>query len=225
MLNNAGRITTEDTATAPIRLMVLDDHEMVRKGLRAVLENYRSKYLVVAEASTLEQALADANHADPQVALVDLGFHRQEYEGFDVIKTLLASHPQLLCIVYTGIEAEAQLLKRAKGSGAKGWVCKHELAGSLLLAIDTVVLGDHEYWPAVKAAYFTKREEDVLGCLAEGMNNREIADRLLTNAGTPMTVANVEHYVGVLYQKAFIAPGDRGKLVKYAIKGGWKAPK
>lgn len=173
----------------PIRVLVVDDHFVVRKGVCALLGG-ASDIMVVGEAGDGLQAVAEADRCDPQVVLMDLNL--PELDGVEAIRRILAARPEVGIVVLTGMDAEAEVVT-ALGAGALGYLAKTSRREELLDAIRQVSRG--EAWlppqlsrklliylkpppPTPAQEPLTDREREVLALLARGRNNRSIAREL-----------------------------------------------
>jgi DNA-binding NarL/FixJ family response regulator len=174
----------------PVRILVVDDHWVVRAGVCALLED-AADIAVVGEAEDGARAVEEAQRLGPQVILMDLQL--PSIDGVEAIRRILASQPEVGIVVLTGAGAEEEVLAAVE-AGALGYLAKTSPKEEFLEAIRRVAHG--EAWlpprlarrllahlkpaPAVaKAAKaLTGREQEVLGLLAQGRSNREIACRL-----------------------------------------------
>ena len=189
-----------------LRLMLVDDHAVVREGLRAVLED-GSGLSVVAEAGSGDEALRIIESAAPDVVLIDLMMPGMPAaESIRRIKLLV---PTCQIIVFTSF-AEDQLLRETLQAGAIGYLLKDASKHDLLSAVRAVALGQpwlHESMqrqllelmrkpaPVDPFSALTPRELSVLGLIGEGLSNRRIAQRLSLTEGT------VKGYVSAVLEK------------------------
>ncbi len=174
----------------PITVFLLDDHEIVRRGLRDLLEA-EGDIEVVGEASTQEQAVGRVHALNPDVAVLDVRL--QEGNGVEACREIRSLHPRTACLILTSY-ADDEALFEAIMAGAAGYVLKQIRANDLVDAIRRVAAGQNLLDPAVTArvlerlrrgpeedeliARLSPQERQVLLLLAEGLTNRQIAERL-----------------------------------------------
>jgi DNA-binding NarL/FixJ family response regulator len=193
--------------TAPITVFLVDDHDVVRRGLRAYAE-VRPDIAVVGEASAGEQAIARidalaAAGAEPDVVLMDLVLPGTD--GVAVTASLLRRHPGLRVLVLTSFGGQ-QRVQMALAAGAAGYLLKSANVDEIADAILAVARGE-VHLDAEAAAYLmreqadlralTPRELEVLGLLAEGCSNQEIARELAITERTART--HVSNLLGKLH--------------------------
>jgi two-component system response regulator NreC len=210
-----------------IKLLLVDDHEVVRTGLRMLLENQRN-IKIVGEASTGIQALEMAGSLDLDVVIMDITL--PDISGIEATHRLKQSHPNLPVVALT-IHEDEQYFFEMLQAGASGYVPKRAAPEDLLNAIQAVHAGEVYIYPSLakllvadflsrvseglnKATMdgLTPREQEVLAVLAEGLSNDEIADKL---AISRHTVAR--HRENVMRK---LNLHSRSELVKYAIRKG-----
>lgn len=203
-------------STAPARILLVDDHFIVRLGLASSL-NEEPDLSVVAEASTVAEALAAAALHRPDVAVIDMRL--PDGDGSDLARQLAARHPALRCLVLSVSAGEHDIL-RAFRAGACGYLQKSAEREELLHAIRCAARGEN-YFPAhVRRILDTgrarpdlsPREREVLLLVVEGHLNKEIADRLgLAEITVKQHVSAVLRKLGVLDRtQAAIAAVERG---------------
>jgi DNA-binding NarL/FixJ family response regulator len=212
-----------------IRVVLVDDHAVVREGLKSLL-NRENDILVVGESGDAAEVLAVVAELQPDVVIMDLQLG-QGQDGVELTRALLKKQPQLKVIILSMYDDE-ELVFRALGAGAKGYVLKRAGVGDLLAAIRLVVKGEafldpqiarrvieglQQRLPAARVAKdtapdLTEREVEVLRLIAEGLTNAEIARRLF------ISIKTVQAHRANLMQKLDLH--DRVELVKYAIKKG-----
>ncbi len=189
------------SAEAPIRVFLLDDHEVVRRGLRDLLEA-EPDMEVVGDASTAEQALARGPALRPDVAVLDVRL--PDGDGITVCRELRSRMPELACLMLTSFDDEEALLD-AIMAGAAGYVLKQIKGSDLVSAVRTVATGQSMLDPATTArlmhslrapeerkkppedarlAALSERERSVLDLIGEGLTNVQIAKRLYLSEKT-----------------------------------------
>ena len=175
---------------APIRLFLLDDHEIVRRGLRELFEA-EGDITVVGEAATEEEAVGWVHALDPDVAVLDVQL--QSGNGIEACREIRSRHPRTACLILTSFTDDEALFQSIM-AGAAGYVLKQIRGSDLVDAVRRVAGGQNLLDPAVTArvlerlrkgpdedeliARLTPQEHEVLMLLAEGMTNRQIASRL-----------------------------------------------
>jgi len=205
----APELLGEGVVEKPIRVLVVDDHFVVRKGVCALLAG-AADIAVVGEAGDGRQAVDEAGRCDPQVILMDLKL--PEIDGVEAIRRILAAQPAVGIVVLTSTEAEDEILAAIQ-AGALGYLAKTSEWGDLLAAIRQVAGG--EAWlppnlthrlltylksrPAAETREpLTERESEVLGLLARGWGNRKIAQELAISEVTVRThVSRILDKLGV----------------------------
>lgn len=191
------------------RVLIADDHDLAREGLRALLER-AGGYLIVAEASTGEEALALAAEHSPDLALLDIRYAGGGIDGLEVARRLADTMPTLGVVLIT-MHDSADYLRAAIAAGARGFLAKDAARAEVLAALAQVAAGGVAFPPAlmrravsedqagpVLAAIkrLTPREREVLTALAGGSTNKEIAIALSITPGTVKT--HVERLIGKL---------------------------
>ncbi|HJQ04379.1 MAG TPA: response regulator transcription factor [Nocardioides sp.] len=192
-------VVPEATAVEPdtIRIVIVDDHAMVRQGLRSVLER-EADLEVVGEAASSAQTLAVVGAHRPHVVLLDLRLSpSSETEGIEVCGRLHQVHPEIAVLVLTTV-IDDQLVLEAIHRGARGYVVKEVDTSELVKAIRSVHRGESAFDSRSAAAMvrginaesaaenrqLTEREHDVLRLLARGMSNRVIGQQLFISETT-----------------------------------------
>ena len=203
-----------------IRLVLADDHVLVRQGLRKLLEG--AGFVVAGEAADGREAVRLVRSQNPDVAVIDIGM--PQFNGLNAALELTRSQPQVRLIVLTQHD-ESQYVAEALRCGVKGYVLKNQAARDLVRAIEGVSRGEVYLSPgvasAVAEAYVSRdqtvnglsvRERQVLQLIAEGSSTRDIAAQLGISAKT------VESHRSKLMRKLDIH--DTAGLVRYAIRRG-----
>lgn len=188
------------SAEPAVRVFLLDDHEVVRRGLRDLLDA-EPDIAVVGEAGTAEQALTRGPAVRPDVAVLDVRL--PDGDGISVCRELRSRMPGLACLMLTSFDDEDALLD-AIMAGAAGYVLKQIKGSDLVAAVRTVATGQSMLDPATTArlmrslrgpeaveepedsrlAALSERERDVLELIGEGLTNRQIAERLYLSEKT-----------------------------------------
>ena len=176
----------------PIRVFLLDDHEVVRRGVRDLL-NDEPDIEVIGEAGTVEQALVRVPALRPQVAVLDVRL--PDGDGVSVCRELRSRMPELACLMLTSFYDEDALLDSIM-AGASGYVLKQIQGSDLVSAVRTVAAGQslldasattklmarlrggQEEQPPDGLQGLTEREREILALIGEGLTNRQIGQRL-----------------------------------------------
>ena len=196
----------------PIRLLLVDDHEVVRVGLRTVLHNHQG-ITVVGEAGTKAAAVRVAKRLKPDVVLMDVRL--PDGSGVEACRAILASHPTTRIIFLTSFSDDESALA-AVLAGAQGYVLKAIDSSLLIRSIRQVSNGQSildpaltqraldwiKAWPAqagpVRGQSLSPQEERVLALVAEGLTNKEIATAMQLSDKT------VKNYLANMFQKLHI---------------------
>jgi NarL family two-component system response regulator LiaR len=174
--------------STPIRVMIVDDHLLVRDGLKLLLSTF-DDLEVVALAEDGQDAVELCPEAQPDVALMDIMM--PNVDGPTATKRIRESYPQVQVIALTSF-MEEELIQRAIGAGAIGYLLKNVSATQLAEAIRAAHQGRSTMDPA---AVQTDREREVLALLVDGKTNKEIADELT------LSTATVRGYVSNILSK------------------------
>jgi two-component system response regulator DevR len=191
----------------PIRVFLLDDHEIVRRGLVDLISTSPG-ICVVGEAGTIAQALQRIPTVRPQVAILDARL--PDGSGIDVCREIRSRHPDIRCVILTSYDDDEALFA-AVMAGAHAYLLKQIAGRSLIQAIHDVAAGRSLMDPAVtgklldrlrrppqgdpRLTALTAREREILDLIAEGLSNREIGERLFLAEKT------VKNYVSTLLGK------------------------
>jgi two-component system, NarL family, response regulator NreC len=176
-----------------IRILLADDHNVMRKGLRLLLES-QADFSVVGEAADGRQAVAAAEEAKPDVAVLDIAM--PNLSGIEAAQRIIAQSPHTAVVILSMHSDEGYVLRALK-AGAKGYLLKDSAEGDLIAAIRTVCEGKTFFSPeiskmlvedyvreirarGVEDSYelLTSREREILQLIAEGKANKEIAASL-----------------------------------------------
>lgn len=208
------------------RLLLVDDHAVVRSGLRMLLENERDVE-IIGEAGTASQALEAAIELKPNVILMDIGL--PDMSGIDATCEIKKHCPDVSIVALTIHEDEEYFFKMLE-AGASGYVPKRAAPEELITAIRAAATGQVYLYPSLAkllvrdflsggrppsdqtTSDLTKREQEVLTYLAEGANNEEIATSLVISR---KTVAR--HRENIMRK---LNLHSRAELVRYAIRKG-----
>ena len=210
--------------TDPIRVLIVDDHAMVRKGLLAILKNHPELELV-GEARDGREAIDCCGQLKPDVVLMDLVM--PELGGVAATRAIHQRWPNIRVIALTSFQ-EKELVQDALQAGAIGYLLKNvsgdELAeairqahgGRPTLAPEAVqALIQPPAEPATNTAELTRREQEVLALLVKGMSNPEIAERLVISRATvKVHVSSILSKMGVSNRAEAISLALRDKLVR-----------
>jgi DNA-binding NarL/FixJ family response regulator len=208
--------------SSPIRrIMIVDDHDAVRRGLRSLIES-RPNYVVVAEASDGRMALKAAAEHQPDIAVLD--YSLPELNGLDLSHQLKRSYPKLEILIYTMHDREDVIMEVLR-AGVRGFVLKSDTERHLISALDALSIHRPYFSGAVSetlldkfleskpqpsASSLTHREREIVQLIAEGRINKEIA-RLLN-----ISVKTVEtHRASAMHKLKLRTTAD---LVRYAIR-------
>lgn len=209
-----------------IRVLLVDDHAVVRTGLRMLLES-EPEMAIAGEAGTAHEALALVTELTPDVVLMDIGL--PDLSGIDATQEIKRRAPQVAVVALTIHEDEEYFFKMLQ-AGASGYVPKRAAPEELLTAIRTAAAGEVYLYPSLAkllvqdyltrkreaatpaAGELTEREEKILAYLADGASNQEIAEILMIS---PKTVAR--HRENIMRK---LNLHSRAELVKYAIRKG-----
>jgi two-component system response regulator NreC len=213
-----------------IRVLLVDDHAIVREGLRLVL-SAEPTIEVIGEAEDGRQALDLADKLRPDVVVMDIAM--PNLNGLEATRQIRRRTPEVQVVILTMHENRLYSLEIAK-AGASGCVLKRSMGKELVTAIQAAARGESYFSPAIAAAVLddyrrlashptpdevhplTEREREILQLIAEGQTNREIAD-LLT-----LSIKTVQAHRANIMEK--LGAHDRTELVKYAIRTGMIEP-
>jgi len=215
-----------------IRILIADDHALLRQGIRNVLELERD-FDIVAEAGDGEEAVNRVNEVDVDIALIDINMPK--LNGLDVTKRICAVQPSVKVIVLT-IHDDASYVVEIIKAGAAGYLLKDIDPSMLIKAIRTVYAGESFIYPTLAKRLFgeihrmedehkqnqscimqrgrnehlTMRELEVLQLISKGLSNQEIANRLFLSEKT------VKNHLTNIFRKIDVT--DRTQAVLYSIK-------
>lgn len=207
-----------------LRVLLVDDHEVVRVGVRALIER-QPGMVVVGEAGTVREAVAQAEKLAPDVVLLDLRLPGGD--GLEACRQIKAHRPETRIVVLTSFPDE-EMLFEAIAAGADGYVLKQIGSGDLLMALERAGRGESLLDPSLTARVFAKMREvhrqerarafadlnsqemQILAGIAEGKTNREIGDKLHLSEKT------VRNYVSRILDKLNLS--SRAQAGAYAAR-------
>jgi DNA-binding NarL/FixJ family response regulator len=206
-----------------IRVLVVDDHAVLRTGIRVLLER-ESDIIVVGQAANADQAVSKARALQPDVILLDVVMPRKS--GFESLPELLRVAAAARVIMLS-MQTNPSSIRKALNAGAAGFLAKHASEAELLDAIRKVAAGSRYVDPelagdlivpdcAALTAPLSERERDVLFMLALGHTNQEVAEQLY------ISVRTVDSHRAHLMQKLDLQ--TRAQLVLYALANGLIGP-
>ncbi len=209
-----------------IRLLLVDDHAVVRSGLKMLLENERDVE-IIGEATSASEAIEATLQLKPNVILMDIGL--PDLSGIDATREIKKRVSEIAIVALTIHEDEEYFFKMLE-AGASGYVPKRAAPEELITAIRAAATGEVYLYPSLAkllvrdyldgghaaneqtSSELTDREQEVLAYLAEGANNEEIASALVIS---PKTVAR--HRENIMRK---LNLHSRAELVRYAIRKG-----
>jgi two-component system, NarL family, response regulator DegU len=214
-----------------IKILIADDHALLRQGISKVL-NFEADFEVVGEASDGQEALARTLVLQPDVVLLDLNM--PVLNGLEVTRQLKVARSKAKIIVLTINDSDNYVLELLK-SGAMGYLLKDVEPSMLIQAIRSVHEGNafvypklserlfggvseeddlnekaREIWNKIRSERLTRREQDVLGCIAKGFSNHDIAQALFVSEKT------VKNHLTNIFRKLNVT--DRTQALIYVLK-------
>jgi DNA-binding NarL/FixJ family response regulator len=217
-----------EPAPAPLRLLLVDDQQVVLEGLRSMLAAHSNRVVIAAATTNAEEALRLAAEVQPDVVLLDVRLRGAS--GLDLCAELVKRHPGLKVVFFTVYDDE-QYLFQALRVGASGFLLKTTTGPELADHLDRVMEGEvavdsslagrvamtaarlqsGEFWPGAHLG-LTQRESEVLGLMVRGLSNRAIALRLSIGEDTVKTHARA------VYRKLEVA--ERAQAIAVALREG-----
>lgn len=214
--------------TSPIRLVLVDDHEMVIEGLKAMLAGFQSRVRVVGHAVEFDRALNVIESLDPDVVLCDV--RMKDASGLDLCFALHQRNPASK-VVMLSVYDDEQYLFQALRVGASGYLLKSISSEDLVQQLELVRAGETaidpgmaarsvdtaarlrcgEFWPGARQG-LTQRESEILSYMVTGLSNRGIAKKLVIGDET------VKSHLRAIYRKLGVA--DRTSAVAVALREG-----
>ncbi|MDX6238666.1 MAG: hypothetical protein QOG10_3481 [Kribbellaceae bacterium] len=214
--------------STPLRLVLVDDHEMVLHGLDAMLGHFQEEVVIVGKATTAAVALRMVAEESPDVVLCDVRIGRDS--GLDLCREINRQHPATKVVLLTVYDDE-HYLYQALRVGASGYILKRvdgrELVGHLRrirdgetvvdeglagrVALSAAHLNRGEFWPGAHLG-LTQRESEVLELLVSGHSNKAVASKLVVSEDT------VKTHIRGLYRKLGVS--DRSNAIAVALREG-----
>lgn len=205
-----------------IKILLADDHTIVRQGLKLILAS-QPDMSVVGEASNGREVVELASKLRPDIILLDVAM--PELNGIEATRRMMEANPRVRILVLS-MHKEAVYVREILKAGARGYLLKDVIDAELLNAVRAVARGDGYVSPAVSGALLsdyrqnvtdpadllTKREREVLQLIAEGKTNKEVATHL------NLSVYTVDSHRGKIMEKLNLH--STGELVRFAIKHG-----
>ena len=212
----------------PVRVVLVDDHELVIEGLKAMLARFAGRVRVIGQAGTAEDALPVITALAPDVVLCDVRLRGSS--GLDLCRQLVEASPGCR-VVLLSVYDDEQYLYQALRAGAAGYLLKRVSGEELVRSLEQVQLGETvvdpvlaaraataaarldsgEFWPGARLG-LSQRESEVLGLIVAGLSNRAIAARLIIGDET------VKSHTRAIYRK--LGVGARAAAVAAALREG-----
>lgn len=208
------------TTESVVRILVADDHPVVRDGLVAMLST-QTDFRVVGQASTGREVVANIKIARPDVVLLDL--EMPDLDGVEALRQVTAEHPEVKVLVFTAFDDDERIVSAVQ-AGAQGYLLKGSPRDKVFDAIRVISQGGSLLQPVVASklmrhvssqgvrSRLTARELEALDLLANGMTNKEIAAELV------ITVRTVKFHVSSILRK--LEAGNRTEAVRIAAERG-----
>ncbi|MGI9155170.1 MAG: response regulator [Marmoricola sp.] len=214
--------------STPLRLVLVDDHEMVLHGLDAMLEHFLDEVAIVGTATSAAAALATVSAEQPDIVLCDVRIGKES--GLDLCRQNTTQFPSVKVVLLTVYDDEHYLFQALR-VGASGYILKRvdgaELVGQLgrvregetvidpalagRVALSAARLKSGEFWPGTHLG-LTQRESEVLGLLVSGHSNKGVAAQLVVSEDT------VKTHIRGLYRKLGVS--DRSGAISVALREG-----
>lgn len=206
----------------PKTMIIVDDHAILRAGLKALIQEHQEKFNIIEEASNGVEAIEKIKKLQPDIVILDISL--PDVSGLDLIDPIKKSASKTKVLILSMFEDETMIVKALK-MGANGFIPKRLAYNELIEALETVSNTDDTYIPSClaktvlrgmlnkeKGAKLSTRESQVLRYTALGYGNKEIAKKL------NLSVKTIETYKLRISEK--INAQRKSDLVKYAIKEG-----
>ena len=205
-----------------IKILLADDHTIVRQGLKLILSAH-ADLAVIGEAANGREAVDLAEKLKPDIVLMDVAM--PELNGIEATRRMVAANPRIKVLVLS-MHKEAVYVREILKAGARGYILKDAIDTELLNAVRSVAKGDGYISPAVSGALLNDyrkdvtdpvdllsgREREVLQLIAEGKTNKEIATHL------NLSVYTIDSHRGKIMEKLNLH--STGELVRFALKHG-----
>jgi len=213
--------------TKPTKIILVDDHAIVRQGIKLILESEEG-FEVVGVASDANEAVAITSELRPDVVVMDI--HLAATDGIEASRSILSAHPDTKIVVLSA-ETAPETVNRALQSGVSGYVLKEAAGEELIRAIHTVLTGRFYLCPTITTTLIrahgfnalteappslSEREKELIGFIASGLRNKEIAEKL------SLSIKSVEANRSRLMTK--ICCTSVADLVRYALREGLAKP-
>jgi DNA-binding NarL/FixJ family response regulator len=212
----------------PVRVLIADDHELVRRGMRNLLDG-STQFTICGEATNGREAVNAAQSLKPQIVVLDVSM--PELNGLEAARQILKARPDTQILILTMHETE-QLVHEVLASGARGYLLKADAGRDLLAALDALsrrqsfftskvaemVLHGYLHQPKAGAQVvdtrplLSPREREIVQLVAEGLSSKQVAGKL------KITIKTVEAHRGAIMRK--IEAHSVSDLVRYAIRNG-----
>ncbi|MEA3207117.1 MAG: hypothetical protein QOE70_174 [Chthoniobacter sp.] len=207
----------------PLKLLLVDDHEVVRRGMAALIESHRD-WRIVGEAGDGRRAVQLAEEHQPDVVVMDIGM--PELNGFEAARQILKAVLGVEILILSMHESE-ELVREVIDAGARGYVLKSDAGRHLVAAVESLARGQPFFTSQLAARVYeetrhrvrrgrppviglTRREREVLQLLGEGRHNREVAARL------EISIKTVETHRARIMRKLDVR--TVAELVLYAVR-------
>jgi DNA-binding NarL/FixJ family response regulator len=212
-----------ESATTNVRILLADDHEIVREGVRAMIER-QPGWEICGEASTGREAVALARERTADIVIMDIGM--PELNGLDATRQIKRMLPQIEVLIFTANETE-EIVRQVFQSGARGYLLKAEASKHLIPAVEMlckhrtyfsskvvemIFSGYMQGRAGVEDAGLTTRERETVQLIAEGKSNKEMAELF------GISVKTVETHRAAIMRKLKL--DSVAALVRYAIRNG-----
>ncbi len=216
--------TVPRSATITARILLVDDHEIIRKGLKSILEA-RKDWEIVGEATTGREAVKKVEELKPDVVVLDISM--PELNGLEAVRQIVRIAPRTEVLVLTMHESE-ELVREVLEAGARGYLLKSDAARQLISAIETLrfhrpyltskvnevvltgYLGGKPLKGETSGGRLTPREREIVQLLAEGLTNKEVATTLHISVKTAET-----HRTNIMRKLDLHSVSE---LVRYAVR-------
>jgi two-component system, NarL family, response regulator NreC len=222
-LHETVRVPPVSVATRPARILLTDDHAVVRRGFRLILSQYPNEFEIVGEAGSGEETLRMVPQLNPQVLLLDVSMPKMN--GVEVTQQVAQNWPEVRVLILS-MHQDSIYVRETLRAGAKGYLLKDAIdteliaamrsvvnnAGYISPAISNTVLSDYQRFVGNPVDSLTTREYDVFRLLAEGKTSKEIAGALDISNYT------VDAHRNRVFRKLGLK--SSGELVRFAIRQG-----